>query len=165
MRVGVRRWWRTMSSEEGPGAYTAAGCGISHRSPRQANGNEVEDLEFRGLLQTLHPAATKWKNIGLELHCPPEQLELIERTPRNTNDAHFLYDMLYYRQSKTEPSELTWEDICRALNSNIVGESKLARRIAKDHCPQLLQYNRRLHDKTLHRGLSVTGELWILSGG
>ena len=90
----------------------------------------------------LLPAATKWKKIGVELYCPPEELALIERKPSNKDDADFLYDMLYYRTSKIEPSDLTWEVIYGALRSKVVEESKLARRIARDHCPHLLQQRR-----------------------
>ena len=90
-------------------------------------------IEFRRLYKDLYPAATKWKKIGIELGCPPEQLDLIERKPSNRDDSDYLRDMLHYRQRRTEPSELTWEVIYRALLSSIVGESKLAKRIAWAH--------------------------------
>ena len=123
---------------------------------RVLNGGETE---FRRLYKDLHPAATKWKKIGIELSCPPEQLNMIERKQSNRDDSDFLYDMLIYRRSRTEPSELTWEVIYTALLSSIVGESKLAKKVAKDHCPHVLKSNgERLHrEDKKHKGFTMTG--------
>ena len=115
-----------MSLEDSPGA------------PEVLNGDpsvRANNIELRIAFSNLRPAATKWKKIGLELSCPPEELELIERKPRNKDDTDFLYDVLYYRLNKIEPTHLTWELICHALNSDSVGEGKLGLSIAKNHCP------------------------------
>ena len=66
------------------------------------------------------PLPPNGKKIGIELGCPPEQLDLIERKPSNRDNSDYLLDMLHYRQSRTEPSELTWEVIYRALLSSII---------------------------------------------
>ncbi|CAI8021646.1 hypothetical protein GBAR_LOCUS12817, partial [Geodia barretti] len=117
-------------------------------------------IEFRRLYKDLYPAATKWKKIGIELGCPPEQLDLIERKPSNRDDSDYLRDMLHYRQRRTEPSELTWEVIYRALLSSIVGESKLAKRIAQDHCPYLLESR----GADLHIGQEAADNVFAMTG-
>ena len=117
-------------------------------SARESHGSTVnsggppasteDEVVLKRAFAELHPAATKWKRLGLELDCPPEELELIQRKPANKDDNDFLYCMLYHRQKMIEPSHLTWEVVYRALASPTVGETKLAEKVAKKHCPQLL---------------------------
>ena len=103
------------------------------------------------------PLPPNGKRLGYSLAVLPEQLDLIERKPSNRDDSDYLRDMLHYRQSRTE---LTWEVIYRALLSSIVGESKLAKRIAQDHCPYLLESR----GADLHIGQEAADNVFAMTG-
>ena len=130
-----------------------------HDPSLQEETDAISDENIHMLFSELLPAATRWKKIGLALHCPLYRLQLIESKQGNRDASHFLLDMLDYRLKCTTPSYLSWKEVCYALKERTVNEERLAHVIAQKHCPHILEELKRTYSKNPLAELSnISGE-------
>ena len=97
--------------------------------------------------KVVHPARTKWYDIGLELELPVDTLDAIERS--RGDDGDHLRDILKYWLKRDAPTP-TSKALVDALKSAPVGESRLACDV-EDKLYSLS--NSRSFDKSMHTPL------------
>ena len=108
----------------------------------------------------MHPARTRWYDIGLELELPVDTLDAIERS--RGDDGDHLRDILKYWLKRAAPTP-TSKALVDALKSSPVGESRLACDVeGKLHSLP----NSHSLDKSMHtplvRSRQCNFRLWIL---
>ena len=119
--------------------------------------NTCVDIDILRLVHTIgylatvrkvvHPARTKWYDIGLELKLPVDTLDAIERS--RGDDGDHLRDILKFWLKRDAPTP-TSKALVDALKSSPVGESRLA----CDVEDKLLSLpNSRSFDKSMHTPL------------
>ena len=81
---------------------------------------ELTDLKY--LCEILSGINAKYHPIGLQIDVDPNEIDSIEMDYKSSQER--LREVLKARLKMSQP--LTWGDICNALRSDMVGESKLA---------------------------------------
>ena len=80
--------------------------------------------------EELHECRSKWYDVGLKLRVPVGTLDSIEK---HGNDSTCLREVLkHWLKNVIRPA--TWEALVNALDSQTVGEHKLASRLRLKYC-------------------------------
>ena len=82
------------------------------------------------VFSALYLVSHKWFNIGLQLDVPISRLNIIE-TDRHGVEERMRTMLDYWLKNATVPS---WKVLVDALKAPIVGESRLANELEKQHC-------------------------------
>ena len=91
-------------------------------------------LDNLGLvLEKTYVARARWYELGLALRVPVSTLESIKVEYSDPRETH--REMLVAWLKQTEP-QATWEALVKALASEVVEESSLAKRLKDEYCHQ-----------------------------
>ena len=80
--------------------------------------------ELCHVYEAVHPARTRWYDIGLQLGLPSDTLDSIEHEKGNSGES--LRNML---KTWLKECKATWGALPDALKSRIVGEGRLAEKL------------------------------------
>ena len=89
-------------------------------------------LTLEMVFSALHSVSPKWSDIGLQLHVPAFQLNIIEAD--TTGVTRRLRAMLEYWMKNAADPLPSWEGLVDALKTPAVGESRLAKELEERHC-------------------------------
>ena len=90
----------------------------------------LSEADLSAVLQDIHPARTKWYNIGLQLGVLATDLDAIRAQYANPEDD--LCEMLKKWLKVADPVP-TWEAVVNALKNVTVEEFQLAERLQQKH--------------------------------
>ena len=88
----------------------------------------VEDL--CPVLTELFPVKQKWFNIGIQLSVPVKELQKIFTDHKNDHSTGLRLMLIKW----LETGQADWKTLCRALSSQIVEESTLAKKLQRKYC-------------------------------
>ena len=92
----------------------------------------IEEKDLKKLLIDLRPVCIKWRALGIALEV--QHLDIIEADNKESVER-MLEKML--RQWLTS-DETYWSDLARALDSPLVIQTALAKKIRDSHCPDFI---------------------------
>ena len=101
-------------------------------------GHTLTETDLPVVVEELHEAAAKWKQIGTQLGMSTGTLNEIEVTSRDSKTQ--LLEMVTQWLKKVDPLP-TWEAVIEVLKKGIIGEARLADQLKNKHCKENLAEN------------------------
>ena len=92
--------------------------------------NRLGLSDLSKVLQEVHTVREKWFNIGIQLKLEPKELQRIATDHKNDYSAGLNLTLIQW----LETGDASWETLCEAVQSPIVGECNLGKQLQKKHC-------------------------------